>query len=123
MLWANIVCVSMAAPTIGMPSVIPSFIATNTPTMVTIVVTISDPSVISDSVSLVRLPMGGEQPSVLGKFHDDGKNGDATAGDRVYTIQVTFNEPKRGQIPLQVSAAFRGSLKRVMSSVTTVSIQ
>jgi hypothetical protein len=57
---------------------------------------------------------------VLGQLHDDGKNGDTIAGDGVYTIQITVNEPLAGQIQFQVSAAFKGKLKRLTSPILTV---
>jgi hypothetical protein len=55
-------------------------------------------------------------------MHDDGLNGDAVAGDHIYTLLVPFNEATAGQIQLQVSAAFQGLLKRVMSSIVTLGV-
>jgi hypothetical protein len=55
-------------------------------------------------------------------MHDDGKNGDAVAGDGVYTFLVPFNELVSGQVQLQVSAAFQGQLKRIVSPLLSISV-
>jgi len=94
----------------------------NTPTIVTFTVSITDPTLIPNSVSLLRLRAPGAQSIILGQMHDDGKNGDAVASDRTYTLQVSLNEPATGQIQLQVSAAFRGLLKRVTSTGLVIDV-
>jgi hypothetical protein len=55
-------------------------------------------------------------------MHDDGQNGDAVAGDGIYTLRVPFNEAAIGQIQIQVSAAFRGVLRRVISSPINIAV-
>lgn len=110
-----------ATPSVGTPTAVPALITINTPTVVTVTTAISDPSVIANGVNLLRLNAIGTS-SILGVMHDDGNNGDALAGDNVYTIQVAFNEPAAGQIHLEVSAAFRGLLKRVASKPTIVNV-
>lgn len=108
---------SPASPVIGVPTALPSTLAVNTLTTVTITVPIPDPTVIPGSINLLRLGAGRtQQPTILGVMHDDGQNGDAVAGDHIYTLQVSFNEPSATQIQLQVSAAFRGFLRRVLSA-------
>lgn len=110
-----------ASPAIGPPVRAPSSLSTNTPTSVLVTVAIADPALIPASVGLVRI--GGDgRPVILGAMHDDGQNGDAVAGDHVYTLLVQFNEPAAGQINLQVSAAFHGRLKRVLSDVVPVNV-
>ncbi len=101
-------------PTIGTPSTSPTLIAVNTPTVVTVTVLITDPTLISDSANLLRLGATGTLPTILGVMHDSG------AG--VYTLQVTVNESVPGTIQLQVSAAFKGLLKRVLSPVFTIQV-
>jgi len=112
-----------AGPTISAPTAIPSLITVNAPTTVTVTVSITDPTVIANSVSLLRLAATGGQPLILGQLHDDGKGGDAVAGDHIYTLQVTFNEPVASQIQMEVSAAFRGLLKRSVSSAVVVDVR
>lgn len=58
----------------------------------------------------------------MGQLHDDGMNGDAVAGDKTFTLVKSFNETTTGEIKLQVSAAFRGILRRVTSGIITIEI-
>jgi hypothetical protein len=110
-----------ATPTIGGARISPITLVVNTSAVVTVSVSIADPSLIQDSVNLIRL--GGAQPIILGQLHDDGQNGDAVAGDHTYTAQITFNESNIGQIQLQVSAAFRGLLQRVRLTLPPLFVQ
>jgi hypothetical protein len=112
----------LLAATIDTPSATPSSILINTATVVTVSVVIDDPALVPGSVSLLRQRAAGTQPSSLGQLHDDGKNGDAVAGDHIYTIQVTLNEPSAAPIQMQVSAAFRGALRRVLSSQVAITV-
>jgi hypothetical protein len=109
-------------PTFGTPTAAPALITVNTSTIVTVTVVIS-PAPLPNGVNLLRLGATGTQPTILGVMHDDGKNGDAVAGDGIYTLQVLFNEPATGQIRLQVSAAFKGSLKRTLSSLFQIEVR
>lgn len=109
-------------PTIGAMNAMPTMVTLNMPTPVIITAKITDPSLIPGSVNLLRIGATGTQPTILGVMHDDGQNGDAVAGDGVYTLQVLFNEAAPGQIQLQVSAAFRGLLRRVVANVPPIQI-
>jgi hypothetical protein len=102
-------------PTIGVPTTTPSLIIANTPTTVTVTVQISGASPIPGGVNLLRLGASATQTTILGVMHDDGKNGDAVAGDGIYTLQVPFSEPTTGDLNLQVSAAFHTTLRRTNS--------
>jgi hypothetical protein len=53
--------------------------------------------------------------SIIGILHDDGLNGDAVAGDNVYTITTTIFENTPGTVNFRVSAGFKGSLLRSYS--------
>jgi hypothetical protein len=108
-------------PTVGAPTTTTAYIVVQTPTTVTVTAQIS-PVPLAGSVNLLRLPATGTQATILGVMHDDGKNGDAVAGDGIYTLQVPFNEPIAGQIQLQVSAAFQGILKRSTSAISTLPV-
>lgn len=109
-------------PTLALPSATPALIIVNTSTLVTVTVQILDPTLVPGSVNLLRLGATGTQPTILGVMHDDGLNGDAVAGDHIYSLRVPFNEPAPGQIQLQVSAAFRGLLRRVLSSYIGINV-
>ena len=108
-------------PVAGTPTATPATIVVSTPTTVTVTTSIT-PSPILNGVNLPRLGATGTQSTIHGVMHDDGKNGDAVAGDGLYTLQVRFNEPTAGLLQLQVSAAFGGLLKRVTSALTTIQI-
>lgn len=107
-------------PIIGTPVATPAIIGVNAPTTVTVTSLITDSSVIPGSVALQRLDASSS--NALGYLHDDGQNGDAVAGDKIFTIQQSFNEVETGQIQLQVSAAFRGVLARMYSAILVVDI-
>jgi len=92
----------------------PNVISTNATASVTVSAVIADPTVIPNSVNLLRLNGGGNQPPILGQLHGD-QNGN-------YSIQVAFDEATAGQISLQISAAFRGDLKRTLSNIITVGV-
>jgi len=104
------------APTIGATAANPTVIAVNTPAAVTLTSVITDPSVIPTGVNLLRLNANGTS-TVLGQLRDDGTSGDAIAGDKTFTLVKSFNETMTGEIKLQVSAAFRGQLRRTASGV------
>jgi hypothetical protein len=108
-------------PAVGTPRATPSLITVNTPTTVTVTVQIS-PTPIANSVNLLRLGATGTQPTILGVMHDDGSNGDVVANDGIYTLQIPFNETLVGQIQLQASIAFAGSLKRVLSTPAILAV-
>lgn len=101
-----------AAPTITAVSATPNIIPSNASTGVTITAKITDASLIPTSVNLLQITSTGT--TILGQLHDDGNNGDVVAGDHIYTSVQNFNLPV-GQIQLQVSAAFTGMLRRVLS--------
>ena len=107
-------------PSVGLPTAAPAAFTQNTPTTVTVTVPIT-PTPVSNSVYLLRVTASG--PTLLGIMHDDGLNGDAVAGDGIYTLQVAFNETNTGQFQLEVSAAFNGVFKRVVSAPVTLTVQ
>jgi len=91
---------------IGATDVSQITLVVNSPTTVTITAALRDAALIPGSVNLIELSPSGQSP-VLGQLHDDGKDGDAIAGDGIYTFQIIFNEHTTRQIQLGVSAAFR----------------
>jgi len=95
--------------TIGTPNVAPNSVTAGIPQVVTITSQISDSSLTAGSVNLQRLDHR-RNVIVLGTMHDDGLNGDAVAGDHIYTVQTTFFEDTPDSIMLRVAAAFKGQL-------------
>ena len=118
-------CLLLASPAFTAQPVqsitaIPSAVAANTPTTVTISAAITDRNLIPNSMTLLRIsPTGG--PAVLGVLHDDGVNGDQIAGDQLYTLRINLNDAP-GAIGLQVSVALRGQLLRVLSATINITV-
>jgi len=110
-----------AAPTIGAVSISPTVISVNTPTTIAVTAVITDPLLLPQSVNLIRISSASS--AVLGVLHDDGRSGDAIAGDHVFTALVQLNESYPTPVTLQVSAAFTGLLRRVTSPPVTVAVQ
>jgi len=110
------------AGTIGTTAVTPNGVAVGTATTVTVTALITDPSVIPSSVVLQSLDSRGRVIATLGNFHDDGLNGDAVAGDNIYTIQTPVYQTTPGSLTLRVSAGFKGSLLRSFSPPQVVHI-
>src|SRR5207248_2704138 len=79
---------NISQPVLGTPIVLPNTISPNHATPVTISIPIPSPLPLPGSVSLLRL--SGKNGVVLGQLHDDGENGDAVAGDGIYTIHIPF---------------------------------
>lgn len=73
---------------------------------------------IASGINLLRVD--GATPVILGAMHDDGLNGDAVAGDGIYTWQ--FTAASVSQMQLQASAAFRTVLRRPKSAVQSAPI-
>jgi hypothetical protein len=113
---------SAAQPTVGPAAATPTVIAVNTPTQVTVTVQITDPTLLPGGVNLLRLDSTGKTIAIIGLMYDDGTHGDAVAGDRVFSRTITLNEPTTGTAYFEASAAFKGVLKRTLSSPITLSI-
>jgi hypothetical protein len=83
---------------------------------------ISDSTVISTSVNLLKVDPTGKPLAAIGHLRDDGLNGDLAASDKLFSARVLIDEPVVGQIHYQVSAAFRGVLRRAISPRITVHV-
>jgi hypothetical protein len=110
------------AGTIGATSATPTSVSVGTATTVTVTSTIADPSLIPSSVVLQSLDSSGKVIAVLGTLHDDGLNGDAVAGDGIFTLQTTVYQTTPGNVTLRVSAGFKGSLLRAFSAPMTINV-
>jgi hypothetical protein len=111
-----------AAPTIGATAASPAYIVVNTPTPVTIMVLITDASLLANGVNLLKTDASGRTLSTVGVMRDDGLNGDLQAGDRTFSYRVNLNQSTVGQVHYRVSAAFRGVLQRALSQVFAVTV-
>ena len=111
-----------ADPAVGTITVSPTFIPPNAASQVTITVAIPDASLLLPGGAILQMvDLTGKPFAVLGSLHDDGLNGDAMAGDSVYSIRVTLNE-STGRVWLRSAIAFRGLVQRAPSSMIAVDI-
>jgi hypothetical protein len=111
------------AAVISTPTASPSLITVNTPTTVTVTVSITGATPLSNGINLLRLGATGTQPTILGVMHDDGNAGDAVAGDHIFSTLVRLQEDYPGPLTLEVSAPFTGLLRRVTSPPLTITVQ
>lgn len=85
----------------------PAYIVVSTSTPVLFTAKITDRQVKKRSVVLLKLDSAGKPSDILGRLRDDGKNGDVTAGDSIYSIRTPLNEPTVGTVNFQVAARFK----------------
>ncbi|MCC7007893.1 MAG: hypothetical protein IT184_03680 [Acidobacteria bacterium] len=111
-----------AAPQIDAVSVNPAYIVINTPTTVVFTAKITDPSLQPTGLNLLQTDAGGKTLSTVGVMNDTGTNGDAVAGDKIFSRSVSLNQAGVGQLYYRVSAPFKGVLARTLSPVMTVTV-
>ena len=101
---------------IGVPSVSPPIIPTAQDVPVTVSAYIPDVKLIPTSVNLLRVNSSGKT-TILGSLNDQGLNGDAEARDKIFTATTSFNESIGTSINLRISAALKGTLKRITRDI------
>ena len=106
----------------GTPRVTPPFIVATEPSLVMVEIEIPDLGYVGGSATLQRLDATGRVITVLGTLKDDGTNGDRISGDKLFALEKTFTEPTPGQVRLQVSVAFQGLLRRVVSQSFDIAV-
>lgn len=111
---------AMTAPSVGPVSATPALVAANSQAIVTVTAQVDDVRAIPNSVNLIRLT--GSTSTLVSAMADDGRNGDAVAGDRLYSARVVLSERSIGTVRLQVTVAFAGYLRRVTSDVISIDI-
>lgn len=111
----------VVAGTLGTPTLAPASIGAGTGTVVTISIPIGDPNYLAGSANLQRLAADGTVQGIVGTLRDDGRAGDATAGDGIHSLAIALTEPA-GTIRFQVSAAFRQELRRTISAPVTLTV-
>jgi hypothetical protein len=111
-----------ATPTVGAASASPAYVVVNTPTAVIITTTITDSTLLANGVNLLQTDANGKTLGTIGVMHDDGLSGDAKAGDKVFSYQVTVSQTDVGRIYFRASAAFKSVLQRVLSNVVSITL-
>src|SRR5438128_4760099 len=81
----------------------------------------NDASVSDAEVYLLRYDSANRLIANLGFMHDDGVDGDAVAGDQVFSIRFNLNEPP-GELRVAVSALMAGMTRGLLSEVASAPI-
>lgn len=110
------------AGTLGTPTLTPDRVVAGVATAVTVSVSITDPNYLAGSANLQRLRGDGGVQAVVGLLRDDGRDGDAVAGDKIYTLRTLLTEATAGTVKFQVSAGFRRELKRTTAGPLTLTV-
>ncbi len=123
-LWVTLLVIPnvVDAQTVATPSIRPAAITAGvaTPIVVTALITSPGLQVIANSVNVLQVVASGNNARVIGAMNDSGVNGDFFAGDGIFGGTVTLTDATAGQTYLQVSAAFKGTLRRTLSPVISV---
>ena len=118
--------VCLATPSVGTPVAIPDSLPPgfSVEVLVTchIVTSPGDPVVVPQGVYLQRVNASNQFLATLGIMHDDGANGDAVAGDGIFSLRITVNESVSGILYLRTSAPFRGLVRRLFSGVSQIPV-
>ena len=116
------------AQTAGSPrftaqGVTPAYIVVNTPTPVTFTAGFADALQLPVRVNLLTTDAAGNQ--ILGTaplFRNDGLDGDAMAGDVIFTYRLTITPAAVGDRYYRIAATFGSTPGRFLSSVLTVHV-
>ncbi|WP_146171986.1 choice-of-anchor X domain-containing protein [Pseudoduganella armeniaca] len=71
---------------------------------------------------LQKIDAAGAVLASLGTLHDDGADGDATAGDANYALRSTVLENSPGTLRYRIAGTFPGHVQTVYSNVFTVAV-
>jgi hypothetical protein len=107
-------------PAFGALAASPPNFVFNTPTTVTFTISIDTPTLNPTTVELQRVDSAGNLIAPVGRMFDNGSNGDAKPGDKVFSLRTSINEPAAVQMYYRVSAAFRGLIRQVVSQQVIV---
>jgi hypothetical protein len=85
-------------------------------------ITSSGAPVIPTGVNLLQVDQNGNNAKIVAVLNDNGTNGDVFAGDGIFGGIYTLPSPKQGQLYFEVSAAFKGVLRRVTSPIIAIPV-
>ncbi|MDP2007951.1 MAG: choice-of-anchor X domain-containing protein, partial [Rubrivivax sp.] len=111
-----------AAGAIGVLQGSPLVVSAGNATAVTFSVSITDTNYREGSGNIQRMKADGSVLSVVGNLRDDGLQGDAVAGDRIYSLRVNLQEAAAGSVSFRASAAYRNEIKRTFSNLVTLTV-
>jgi thermitase len=111
-------------PSIGLPAITPGIIAGGLTTTVRVSASLYDPNgtLLPTSVNVLQVDQTGAALAILGTLNDSGTAPDDVANDGIFSGNVTVFGFSGTPVRIRVSAAFRGSLLRTLSSIATLDI-
>jgi hypothetical protein len=109
-------------PSFGTLGASPPNVVFNTPTTVVFTIQIDTPTLNPTTVDLQHVNEAGELISTVGRMYDNGHHGDSKAGDRIFAMALTLNEPSIGRQYYRVTAAFRGNHNSAQSATVIVDV-
>ena len=110
------------APVIDAASLSPASTSAGVALLVTATATITDARLIAGSVVLQKLAPDASVLGTAGSLHDDGLDGDAVAGDKIYSLRSTVLQDTPGNVNYRVAAQFQGYGQPVLSANLPVAI-
>ncbi len=116
-LFIGLLPITAAGPVIRSASVSPRALRADISTSVLFTAAIASSDVIPHSVNLQRMRADGSGFAIAGELFDDGTHGDSVRGDGIYSLRLSLREPGPFPVQFRISAAVRGSVKRVVSNV------
>lgn len=120
-LWLPLSFAKAADEELGQPVVSPGALHLNTRTWVKVSMITSGLKIKPGNIVVERIGDDGAK-SILGTLRDDGQNGDALAGDYIYSGRIEMLEKKEGMIHLRVSARPEGRQDQILSPDYTMAV-
>jgi hypothetical protein len=115
-----------ALPTVEAPSAAPNPISAGVSAKVLVTCRIvrgaGDPTVAKNGAVLVQSNAGGALIRALGTLHDDGKSGDATAGDSIFSVTLKLDAPVAGQLFMRATVLFTGIESTTLSPLSSLTV-
>lgn len=115
-----------AAPVVEAPVAAPAGLNPQGTTDLTVTLRIvrstTDPTVIGQALYLYRVDANGKNIQTYGRMYDDATNGDAVAGDDVYSLRISISQPPPEGIRIQASVPFMRVLRRAVSPITVIPV-
>lgn len=105
-----------APPVVGPIHADPPQLVVDQSALVAFSVAIQDLTYIPGSANLQRRNANNTW-TVVGTLRDDGSGGDPVANDGIFTVRINVQQAATGEIQLRASAAFKGMVRRLFSSV------
>lgn len=106
----------------GTLTVTPSFLVANEPATVTATIPISDPNLVPATPTLLRVDETGRVVSILGLMNDLGMFGDATKGDKVFTLRRSLSATSSDPVRVQASWLVKPSFGQRVSNVAALEV-